>query len=103
MAFDPSRWTIKTQEAFNGALEAARAASHPEVVPEHLLVSLLTQADGVVVPLLQKVGIDPRALRAKAADVPQQIGCAVACSLDEAKALHGRLNQLRENLGRATG
>ncbi|KRG40442.1 MarR family transcriptional regulator [Stenotrophomonas panacihumi] len=42
-----------------------------------------------------------RALRAKAADVPQQIGCAVACSLDEAKALHGRLNQLRENLGRA--
>ncbi len=44
-----------------------------------------------------------RALRAKAADVPQQIGCAVACSLDEAKALHGRLNQLRENLGRATG
>lgn len=42
-----------------------------------------------------------RALRAKAADIPQQIGCAVACSLDEAKALHGRLNQLRENLGRA--
>jgi MarR family transcriptional regulator, organic hydroperoxide resistance regulator len=44
-----------------------------------------------------------RALRAKAADVPQQIGCAVACSLDEAKALHGRLNQLRENLARASG
>jgi ATP-dependent Clp protease ATP-binding subunit ClpB len=69
MAFDPSRWTIKTQEAFNGALEAARTASHPEVVPEHLLVSLLGQADGVVVPLLQKVGIDPRALRAKAEEV----------------------------------
>ncbi len=44
-----------------------------------------------------------RALRVKAADVPQQIGCAVACSLDEAKALHGRLNQLRENLARASG
>jgi ATP-dependent Clp protease ATP-binding subunit ClpB len=66
MAFDPSRWTIKTQEAFNGALEAARGASHPEVIPEHLLVSLLGQTDGVVVPLLQKVGIDPRALRTKA-------------------------------------
>jgi len=64
MAFDPNRWTIKTQEAFNGALEAARSASHPEVTPDHLLQALLAQADGTVVPLLQKVGIDPRALRA---------------------------------------
>src|SRR5256885_3767294 len=68
MAFDPNRWTIKTQEAFNGALEAARSASHPEVSPDHLLVALLNQADGVVVPLLQKVGVDPRALRAQAED-----------------------------------
>jgi DNA-binding MarR family transcriptional regulator len=44
-----------------------------------------------------------RDLRAKAADVPQQIGCAVACSLEEAKSLHGRLNLLRENLARAAG
>src|SRR5215211_4940587 len=51
MAFDPNRWTIKTQEAFNAALEAARTASQPE---------------GVVTPLLQKVGVDPRALRAAA-------------------------------------
>jgi ATP-dependent Clp protease ATP-binding subunit ClpB len=65
MAFDPNRWTIKTQEAFNAALEAARGASHPEVLPQHLLVALLAQADGVVVPLLQKVGVDPRGLRAK--------------------------------------
>src|SRR3989442_10325729 len=64
MAFDPNRWTIKTQEAFNGALEAARSASNPEVTPDHLLQALLAQADGTVVPLLQKVGIDPRALRA---------------------------------------
>ncbi|MBW8825401.1 MAG: ATP-dependent chaperone ClpB [Acidobacteria bacterium] len=66
MAFDPNRWTIKTQEAFNAALEAGRAASHPEVTPDHLLVAMLAQADGVVIPLLQKVGIDPRALRAQA-------------------------------------
>jgi ATP-dependent Clp protease ATP-binding subunit ClpB len=66
MAFEPSRWTIKTQEAFNGALEAARGASHPEVIPEHLLVALLNQSDSVVTPLLQKVGIDARALKAKA-------------------------------------
>jgi ATP-dependent Clp protease ATP-binding subunit ClpB len=68
MAFDPNRWTIKTQEAFNRALEAARTASNPEVLPEHLLLALLDQPDGIVVPLLQKVGIDPSALRTKLDD-----------------------------------
>jgi ATP-dependent Clp protease ATP-binding subunit ClpB len=66
MAFDPNRWTIKTQEAFNAALESARSASHPEVTPDHLLVALLGQPEGVVTPLLQKVGIDPRSLRTAA-------------------------------------
>jgi ATP-dependent Clp protease ATP-binding subunit ClpB len=65
MAFDPNRWTIKTQEAFNAALESARAASHPEVTPDHLLVALLAQPESAVGPLLQKVGVDPRALVAK--------------------------------------
>src|SRR5688500_17077962 len=68
MGFDPNRWTIKTQEAFNRSLEAARTASNPEVLPEHLLLALLDQPDGVVVPLLQKVGIDPSALRTKLDD-----------------------------------
>ena len=66
MAFDPNRWTIKTQEAFNAALEAARNASHPEVGPDHLLVALLGQPESAVGPLLLKVGIDPRALRTAA-------------------------------------
>src|SRR3954469_8459009 len=63
MAIDPNRWTVKTQEAFNGALDAARAANHPEVSPEHLLVALLKQAEGIVVPLLRKVGVDPAQLQ----------------------------------------
>jgi ATP-dependent Clp protease ATP-binding subunit ClpB len=94
MAFDPSRWTIKTQEAFNGALEAARGASHPEVIPEHLLVSLLNQADGVVVPLLQKVGIDPRALRTKAEE-------ALARQPRAYGAEAGLSRQLRDTVERA--
>jgi ATP-dependent Clp protease ATP-binding subunit ClpB len=66
MAFDPNRWTIKTSEAVNTALESARAASHPEVTPDHLLVALLAQPESAVGPLLQKVGVDPRALRSAA-------------------------------------
>ncbi|MGE0794022.1 MAG: Clp protease N-terminal domain-containing protein, partial [Acidimicrobiia bacterium] len=80
MAFDPNRWTIKTQEAFNAALEAARAANHPEVTPDHLLRALLGQSEGVVTPLLQKVGVDPGSLRAavdeRLAGLPRAYGGA---------------------------
>ncbi len=66
MALDPNRWTLKTTEAFSNATDAARAASNPEVVPEHLLVALLDQTEGIVQPLLHKVGIDPAQKRAAA-------------------------------------
>jgi ATP-dependent Clp protease ATP-binding subunit ClpB len=63
MALDPNRWTLKTQEAVNLALAAARSASNPEVTPDHLLLALLGQEEGVVLPILQKVGVAPMQLR----------------------------------------
>ncbi len=69
MALDPNRWTLKTTEAFSAATDAARAASHPEVMPEHLLVALLGQEEGIVLPLLHKVGIDPLKARTEAETV----------------------------------
>ena len=50
MPLDPNRWTLKTQEAFQAALDQARARNHPEVTPDHLLVALLGQEEGVVLP-----------------------------------------------------
>jgi ATP-dependent Clp protease ATP-binding subunit ClpB len=63
MALDPNRWTLKTQEAFNSALQLARSNSNPEVTPDHLLLALLGQEEGVVLPILQKVGKAPLAMR----------------------------------------
>ena len=57
MALDPNKWTLKTQEAFNAAIAAARQNANPEVTPDHLLVALLGQDDGIALPLLDKVGI----------------------------------------------
>ncbi|MDQ3573935.1 MAG: AAA family ATPase [Actinomycetota bacterium] len=62
-AFSPDRWTLKTQEAFQAAVEAARARNHPEVTPDHLLAALVGQEDGVVLPILEKVGVAPLAAR----------------------------------------
>ncbi|HET7490233.1 MAG TPA: AAA family ATPase [Acidimicrobiales bacterium] len=63
MALDPNRWTRKTTEAFSTATDLARSANNPEVTPDHLLAALLGQADGVVLPLLERAGIAPLTAR----------------------------------------
>jgi ATP-dependent Clp protease ATP-binding subunit ClpB len=65
MAMDPNRWTLKTQEAFNAAIASAASANNPEVTPDHLLLALLGQQDGVVLPILEKVGAAPGLLRTR--------------------------------------
>src|SRR5688500_6517155 len=63
MALDPNRWTLKTQEAFQAALDLARTSNHAEVTPDHLLAALLRQDEGIVLPLIQRVGLTPLSVR----------------------------------------
>jgi len=68
VALDPNRWTQKTTDAFNAAVESARSNNHPEVAPDHLLSAMLGQEGTVVLPVLQKVGVSPGQLRNKLAE-----------------------------------
>ncbi|HEX2024493.1 MAG TPA: AAA family ATPase [Acidimicrobiales bacterium] len=68
MAFDPNRWTLKTQEAFAAALDQARQRNHPELTPPHLLAALLGQQDGVVLPTLERAGVVPTTVRNRLED-----------------------------------
>src|SRR5882757_4410044 len=68
MAFDPNRWTLRTQEAVQAAVEMARAQAHPEVTPDHIVAALLGQEEGVVLPVLGKVGVAPLSLRNRAGE-----------------------------------
>ena len=61
-SFNP---TTKTQAALTAALQAASSAGNPQIVPAHLLMALLTQNDGIAVPLLEAVGVEPGAIRAE--------------------------------------
>ncbi|HXY44521.1 MAG TPA: AAA family ATPase [Acidimicrobiales bacterium] len=63
MAFDPNRWTKKTQEAARDAIALARQFHHAEVTPEHFLYAALGQDGGVTIPLLDKLSISPLAVR----------------------------------------
>ena len=53
--------TIKAQEALQSAQEIAQKLNHQEVECEHLLSALIQQPDGLVRPLLEKLGVNPDA------------------------------------------
>jgi ATP-dependent Clp protease ATP-binding subunit ClpB len=55
MRFD--KFTVKAQEAVVGAQELAQKHDNPEILPLHLLGALLAETEGVVRPLLQKLGV----------------------------------------------
>ncbi|MDE0184798.1 MAG: ATP-dependent chaperone ClpB [Candidatus Poribacteria bacterium] len=57
------KFTIKAQEAVQAAQDCASQAENPEIGAGHLLAALIDQADGVVTPILQKVGADVHAIR----------------------------------------
>ncbi len=58
------RLTVKSAEALNEAVALARKAGNPLVYDLHLLLALLGQDEGIVVPTLQRVGVNPGSLRA---------------------------------------
>ncbi len=53
------KFTVKSQEAIQAAHGLAEQFGNPEMQPGHLLKALLEQPEGVVVPILQKLGVTP--------------------------------------------
>src|SRR5262245_53853834 len=66
MAFDPKKWTAKTQEAFSAAIDQAKSLSNPELTPDHVLGALMRQDDTIVPAVVQKLGLAPLMLRNRA-------------------------------------
>ncbi|HLT26522.1 MAG TPA: Clp protease N-terminal domain-containing protein, partial [Zeimonas sp.] len=56
------KYTEKAQEALVGAQQLAERGGHPQIEPEHLLYTLLTQDGGIVPSLAAKMGKDAAAL-----------------------------------------
>lgn len=61
-----TNYTIKAQEALQETFNLARSRGNPEVLPSHLLVSLLEQPEGLAPRLVAKVGAPLPALLAEA-------------------------------------
>lgn len=53
------KFTLKSQEAIQTAQRLAQDLDHQEIQVAHLAKAILTQPEGIVVPVLKKMGIDP--------------------------------------------
>jgi ATP-dependent Clp protease ATP-binding subunit ClpB len=51
------RFTLRAQESIEAAVGLAERRSHPQVEPEHLLIAMLEQGEGVTKPILEKIGV----------------------------------------------
>ena len=66
MAMRWDKFTLKSQEAIQQASSLANENGQPEVLPLHLLLALVEDKEGIIVPLLQKVGVPTEQLLASA-------------------------------------
>jgi ATP-dependent Clp protease ATP-binding subunit ClpB len=78
MPLDPNKFTRKTGEALGAAQSLARERNHSQVTPEHLLAALVSQPEGVVLPVLERVGVSTKVVRDRVDEalrrVPQVYG-----------------------------
>jgi ATP-dependent Clp protease ATP-binding subunit ClpB len=68
MAIRWDKFTVKSQEAMQAATNLALEHGNPELVPMHMLAALLEDRDGIIVPVLQKVGVPTEQLLSRAND-----------------------------------
>jgi ATP-dependent Clp protease ATP-binding subunit ClpB len=117
----PDRFTIRAQEAISAAARLAQAAANPQVVPVHLLAGLLEgegmagagagapgegAPGGVVLPVLEKLGVQIGALRTEVdralADLPKLSAGSTPPSTQPSSELSGVL-QAAETESRGLG
>src|SRR5918999_810422 len=96
------RLTVKCAEALNEALTIARRNGNPLVYDSHLLLALLQQDEGIVVPLLHKLGAPVSDLRARVereiARYPKQTGAQPTISR-ELNQVMDRAEEIAKSLG----
>jgi ATP-dependent Clp protease ATP-binding subunit ClpB len=64
-----NKYTEKAREAVAAAIELARQQNNPQLEPEHLLLALVEQREGIIPELLRKMNVDPPQMARAARDL----------------------------------
>src|SRR5215469_8929989 len=88
MAIRWDKFTLKAQQAIERANAVASEHGNPEIVPLHLLAALVEDREGIVPPVLEKIGIGPEGVLAEIyraiEQLPKLSGAAAQASLSQA-------------------
>src|SRR6476619_8254073 len=79
-----NKLTEKAQQALLGAKDEAERRNHSQIEPEHLLLALIDQADGIVPQIVAKLGFAPGRLRSR-----------VDAALDDKPRVYGGGTEIR--------
>ena len=90
------RLTVKSAESLNDAIAQARRNGNPLVYDLHLLSALLGQDEGIVVPILQKLGVNVTQLR-------EQVEREIARFPKQSEAQPSLSRELNQVLDKAEG
>jgi len=99
---NPEKLTARTREALVTATGLAREHNHGSVRPEHLGLALLAQTDGIVYPLLDRLGLAPldvrRSLEGRLTAQPKVYGDAEVTTSDELSRVLSEADRHRHDL-----
>ncbi|HUL44911.1 MAG TPA: ATP-dependent chaperone ClpB [Bacteroidota bacterium] len=68
-----NKFTLKSQEAVQNAQEIATSYNNQSIDPEHLLAALVQDSQGVVVPILQKIGANVDYIKIKVNEAVERL------------------------------
>ncbi len=68
-----NKFTIKSQEAVQNAQEIASSYGNQSIEPEHLLAALIQDSQGIVIPILQKLGTNVNYVKIKVNEVVEKL------------------------------
>jgi ATP-dependent Clp protease ATP-binding subunit ClpB len=89
------KFTIKTREALADAKDLADDRGHPELRPIHLLKAFLDQEEGIVVPMLEKLGARPDRIDKAVDDRMSRLPTVEGGRLDFSNRLNDLLKQAK--------
>src|SRR5689334_7065768 len=82
MAIRWDKFTVKSQEAIQQASEIASQHGNPELLPLHMLAALVRDREGIIAPVLTKLGANPARVEAEVMEaidrLPKVSGSAAA-------------------------
>ncbi len=96
MAIRWDKFTVKAQEAMQRANELASEHGNPELAPAHLLAALVEDKEGIVAPVLEKIGIGPQNVLSDVYKEIEKLPKVSGSGGAQQPAMSSQINQLLE-------